>query len=163
MTAADAEQRPPRRRRRPAAARKTRTDVFDAEVTDTPRTGAKRTVMEIVGQLPNYLRLLFGLTIDQRVNVLDKALLVGAIVYIISPADLIPDFIPFLGQVDDVFLLTVAIERLITNAGRAVVLSHWRGNPTDLSRTNLRRAIMAASFFLPRRMRRRLRVLGRRP
>lgn len=127
------------------------------------RASPKRTVMEIVGQLPTYLRLLAGLFTDPRVSRIDKLLVGAAIAYIAMPVDMIPDFIPFLGQVDDVFLLVTALERLMTNAGRRVVLSHWHGDPADLKRDSLRRAVMAATFFLPRRMRRRLRVIGRRP
>lgn len=123
----------------------------------SPRRGAKRTVMDVVMQLPHYLRLLFGLLTDRRVEALDKMLVVGAIAYILSPLDFIPDFLPFFGQVDDAFLLLASLERLITNAGRRVVLDHWHGPADALSSRNLQMAIVAASFFLPRRLRRRLR------
>ena len=132
-----------------------------AEVGERPRTGAKRTVMDTIRQLPNYVRLLFGLLTDRRVSTIDKVLVGAAIAYIIAPVDLIPDFIPFLGEVDDVFLLVTALQRLIANAGKSVVLQYWLGNPSDLAAMNLRQVLMAASFFLPRRMRRRLRTIGR--
>ena len=45
------------------------------------------------------------------------------------PIDLIPDFIPFFGEIDDLFILVLALQRLITNAGRAVLLDHWTGDP----------------------------------
>jgi uncharacterized membrane protein YkvA (DUF1232 family) len=127
----------------------------------TPRTGAKRTLVEVIKQIPAYLRLLGGLLTDRRVSGLDKLLVAGAIVYIVSPMDLLPDFVPFLGEVDDVFLLVLALQRLIANAGRRVVTDYWVGNLSDLSTTNLRRVLLAATFFLPRRMRRRLRAIGR--
>lgn len=130
-------------------------------VEGSPRAGAKRTVMQIVRQLPAYLRLLMGLMTDNRVAMVDKALVVGAVAYILMPLDLIPDFIPFLGQVDDVFLLTTALQRLIHQAGRRVVLSHWSGDPDELADLNLTRVLAAAAFFLPARMRRRLKMLGR--
>ena len=131
------------------------------EAGERPRTGAKRTVMDTIRQLPNYVRLLFGLLTDRRVATIDKVLVGAAIAYIIAPVDLIPDFIPFLGEVDDVFLLVTALQRLIANAGKSVVLQYWLGNPADLAAMNLRQVLMAASFFLPRRMRRRLRTIGR--
>jgi len=118
--------------------------------------------MDTIRQLPNYVRLLFGLLRDSRVSTIDKVLVGAAIAYIIAPVDLIPDFIPFLGEVDDVFLLVTALQRLIANAGKSVVLQYWVGNPAELSVMNLRQVLMAASFFLPRRMRRRLRTIGRR-
>src|SRR5688572_94403 len=133
----------------------------ERQVEGTPRTGAKRTVMGYIGELPRFLRLLWGLVTDARVAVVDKLLVAGAIAYIVTPIDLIPDFIPFLGEVDDVFLLVLALRRLMENAGKAVLLSHWTGDPADLRDLNLRKALMAAAFFLPRRIRRRLRVLGK--
>ena len=82
--------------------------------------------------------------------------------YALSPIDLIPDFIPFFGQVDDVFLLLTALQRLITNAGRRVVVYHWTGDPEELADLNIRRATIAAAFFLPPAIRRRLkRVVAR--
>jgi uncharacterized membrane protein YkvA (DUF1232 family) len=126
-----------------------------------PRTGAKRTVMYYVRQLPSYLRLLGGLLKDGRVSRMDKLLVAGAIAYIVMPIDLIPDFIPFFGEVDDLFILVLALQRLIANAGRLVLLDHWSGTPADLADLNLRGALTAATFFLPKRIRRRLRVIGR--
>ena len=131
------------------------------EVEGAPRTGAKRTVMGYVSELPRFLRLLWGLVMDPRVAMVDKALVAGAIAYIVMPIDLIPDFIPFLGEVDDVYLLVLALRRLLQNAGRTVLLSHWTGDPVDLRELNLKKVMMAAAFFLPRRVRRRLRVLGK--
>jgi uncharacterized membrane protein YkvA (DUF1232 family) len=127
----------------------------------SPRTGAKRTVMGTMKELPNFLRLLGGLLADARVTLTDKLLVAGAFAYILLPLDYLPDFIPFLGEVDDIFLLVMALQRLIANAGRAVLLDHWMGDPKDLSRLDLERVLMAAAFFLPRRIRRRLRTIGR--
>ena len=138
-----------------------RREAKHREVEGTPRTGAKRTVMSYIAELPAFLKLLWGLVTDARVEMVDKLLVAGAIAYIVAPIDLIPDFIPFLGEVDDVFLLVLSIRRLLKNAGRAVLLSHWTGNPEDLRQINLEKVLSAASFFLPRRIRRRLRVMGR--
>jgi uncharacterized membrane protein YkvA (DUF1232 family) len=127
-----------------------------------PRKGAKRTVASYVAQLPSYLRLLGGLLTDQRVAIVDKLLVGAAIAYIIAPMDLVPEFIPFLGQVDDVYLLVLALQRLMRNAGPRVVLSHWRGNREDLAPASLQRVLAAAAFFLPGRVKRRLRGVARR-
>lgn len=149
-----------------ATRRRRRVEVEDAEPIDrarvrSPRRGAKRTVIHYIRQLPNFLRLLYGLITDPRVALVDKLFVFGAIAYIITPVDLIPDFIPFIGEVDDVYLLVLALQRLISNAGRTVLLDHWTGAVEDLSDLNLRGALSAAAFFLPRRIRRRLRVIGR--
>ena len=148
---------------RPKGGTRTRRPVppVDRETQATPRTGAKRTVMYYVKQFPAYLRLLGGLLTDRRVSALDKLLVAGAIAYIVMPVDIIPDFIPFLGEVDDLYLLVFALQRLISNTGRNVLYAHWTGAVEDLKDLNLQAALSAAAFFLPRRIRRRLRVIGR--
>jgi len=150
-----------KRRTTSAGGRRPRKLPPDVEVSATPRRGAKRTVMGTIGELPNFLRLLYGLITDARVAAVDKIVVAGAIAYILLPLDVIPDFIPFLGEVDDVFLLILALQRLITNAGRSVIHDYWAGDPDDLSAMNLEKVLASAAFFLPRRMRRRLRAIGR--
>jgi uncharacterized membrane protein YkvA (DUF1232 family) len=127
-----------------------------------PGTGATRTVAHYVGQLPSYLRLLAGLLLDRRVAIVDKLLVGAAVAYIVAPLDFVPDIVPFLGQVDDIYLLVLALQRLIRNAGRGVLLDHWQGDPADLGARNLRSVLSAAAFFLPGRIRRRLRHVARR-
>lgn len=150
-----------KRRSTSASGRRPRSIPPDVEVSRTPRTGAKRTVMGTISEIPNFLRLLYGLITDSRVNAVDKLVVAGAIAYILLPVDVIPDFVPFLGEVDDVFLLILSLQRLIANAGRAVVQAYWPGDPADLSTGNLEKIVAACVFFLPRRMRRRLRTIGR--
>lgn len=121
-----------------------------------PRTGARRTLVHAIASIPNYLRLLWGLFRDPRVVWFDKLLVVAAMAYAISPIDLIPDFIPVIGQADDIFFLMLAVRHLIANAGYDVVISHWRGDPDEMSDEHLRMTVIAAAFFLPRSIRRRL-------
>ncbi|MFN9100747.1 MAG: YkvA family protein [Gemmatimonadaceae bacterium] len=125
-----------------------------------PRTGLKRSLMRTIRQIPAYLRLLGGLITDGRVSRLDRVLVLAAIAYIVSPLDFIPDLIPFLGEVDDVFLLMLALQRLVENAGQRVLLDHWRGDPRELDGLNVASVVSAAGFFLPLRMRRRLRRMA---
>ena len=98
---------------------------------------------------------------DHHEDNIDKLVVAGAIAYILMPIDLIPDFIPFIGEVDDVFLMILAIDRLISHAGKKVVADHWMGDPEELGALNLERILAACAFFLPKRMRRRLRTIGR--
>jgi len=144
-----------------AQARSRETQDDDRPSASSPRAGAKRTLMSTVKELPNFLRLLGGLLTDRRVSNTDKLLVAGAIAYIVMPMDFIPDYIPFLGEIDDLFVLVLALQRLIANAGRAVIQDHWMGDPGSLRDLDLERVLVAAAFFLPRRIRRRLRTLGR--
>lgn len=131
-------------------------DVARKASNPRPRTGAKRTVLHAIRQIPQYVRLLIGLMRDSRVSRLDRLLVVAAAAYIISPLDFIPDFIPFLGEVDDIFLLMLALQRLVDNSGVRVLRDHWRGHPDDLSAMNLSAMVNAAAFFLPGGIRRKL-------
>ena len=128
---------------------------------ETPRAGAKRTIVSTMKELPNFLRLLGGLMTDRRVSNTDKLLVGGAITYILMPMDFIPDYIPFLGEIDDLFVLVLALQRLIANAPRSALEDHWMGDPAQLRSMDLERVLVAAAFFLPRRVRRRLRTIGR--
>ncbi|HEU4641726.1 MAG TPA: YkvA family protein [Gemmatimonadaceae bacterium] len=136
-------------------------DAETLEVGGRPRTGARRTLLDTIKQIPAYLRLLGGLLTDRRVAGMDKLLVAGAIAYIVMPVDIVPDFIPFVGQVDDIYLLVLALQRLISHAGPRVLHDHWSGTMADLSPSALRNVLLAAAFFLPPRIRRRLRVIGR--
>lgn len=126
------------------------------EEQDRPRTGAKRSVMKAITQLPSYFRLLLGLISDSRVSKVDRFFVIAAAAYILSPIDFVPDIIPFFGEVDDVFLLMLALQRLVNNAGRSVILTHWRGNPDEVHNLNFARIVSAAGFFLPSQIKRRL-------
>jgi uncharacterized membrane protein YkvA (DUF1232 family) len=132
-----------------------------SEDNEAPRTAAKRTIVGTMKELPNFLRLLGGLLTDKRVSNTDKLLVGGAIAYILLPMDFIPDYIPFLGEIDDLFVLVLALQRLIANAPRSVLEDHWMGDPAQLRSMDLERVLVAAAFFLPRRVRRRLRTIGR--
>jgi len=100
--------------------------------------------------IPNLLWLLLSLLKDDRVSKMDKAILAGTIIYVVSPIDVIPDFIPFIGQVDDAYLLAISILRLLNRADRSVVLDHWHGS-IDIKElvTNI---ASVAEYFLPRRI-----------
>lgn len=148
---------PSERPARRAPARRRRGAVATASRESGERASAKRTLIGTIREIPAYLKLLGGLLTDGRVSRVDKLMVLGAIAYIVTPIDLIPDFIPFLGQVDDVYLLILSLTRLISNAGLPVLASHWSGEVADLTPGRLRSVLLAATLFLPRRIRRRLR------
>lgn len=158
---APADHRSRLRQRVAAAARGagSRVDAAREAATSTmrPRRGAKRQVTEVIRQLPHYGRLLAGLLTDSRVSGVNRALAAIALVYLVLPLDFIPDYIPFLGQVDDVYLVMLALQRLVDGAGRRVLAEHWTGERGELRRLDIAAAVGAAAFFLPSRMRRRLR------
>ena len=124
------------------------------------RTARDHSILDHIRRLPAYGRLIAGLMGDERVSLVDKALVAAAIAYLASPFDL-TSAIPIVGEVDDLFIILLALQHLIANADEKVVLEHWHGDIEELERLDLRRALLAAAFFLPKRLRRRLRVIGR--
>ena len=77
--------------------------------------------------LPNMVILCCKLMVDKRVPRTERALLAGAVIYAIIPFDFIPDMIPFVGQVDDLFLISLTLLRLIDRTDDTIVRERWRG------------------------------------
>lgn len=77
--------------------------------------------------LPNMVMLLGRLLRDARVPTAEKALFLAAIVYVISPLDFIPDVFPFIGQVDDLYVVALTLLRLVNRTDESVVRQHWGG------------------------------------
>ena len=83
-------------------------------------------LIRILG-IAGVLRLIIKLMLDPRVSLRSKLVLPAAIAYIISPIDLIRDFIPVLGYVDDVLVALLAIAVFLLMAPRKVVSEHLKG------------------------------------
>jgi uncharacterized membrane protein YkvA (DUF1232 family) len=77
--------------------------------------------------LPNMVLLLARLLKDSRVPLVEKALFAAAIVYVVSPLDFIPDVFPFIGQVDDIYMVALTLLRLVNRTDENVVREHWAG------------------------------------
>jgi uncharacterized membrane protein YkvA (DUF1232 family) len=112
----------------------------------------RKVAADAVSTIPNLVKLLTRLLRDPRVPRRTKIVLAAALGYMVSPVDVVPDFIPGLGAVDDLLLMAFAVNHLVHVAGEEVVLEHWDG-PRDL--LELVRAILdVASDMVPVRLRR---------
>lgn len=111
----------------------------------------RRTMKDLLLLLPNLLKLLVRLVRDPRVSRADKFILGGTILYVIVPVDFIPDLIPFVGQVDDTYLVALALIRLLNRADPGVVERHWDGG-VDLKGV-LSSIVDVAVHFLPKPIR----------
>lgn len=89
---------------------------------------------EIALLLPNLLALFRGLLSDPLVPWHAKALLAVAIVWIASPIDLIPEFIPIAGPLDDAIVAALVLAYVTRVSGRDAVERHWRGDLRVLRR-----------------------------
>jgi uncharacterized membrane protein YkvA (DUF1232 family) len=88
------------------------------------REGDARALARFV---PDCVVLFKRLLADPRVEWWRKALLVLVIVYLASPIDLVPDFIPVAGQLDDAILVVVALRVLLRGSGPRLLAEHWPG------------------------------------
>lgn len=100
--------------------------------------------------LPNMVTLLGRLLKDARVPTAEKALFLAAIVYVISPLDIIPDFFPFIGQVDDMYVVALTLLRLVNRSDASVVRQHWSGGGDIVSLADSVANI--APMLLPKRI-----------
>ena len=85
-------------------------------------------VRELLGVIPDVLRLLRSLIGDGSVPPDVRIVLVGLIVWIVSPIDLIPEFIPGLGPLDDVIVAIVAMRYVRRRVGLEALRDRWVGS-----------------------------------
>ena len=95
--------------------------------------GRKAIARELVSLLPNLIRLFRGLLADPRVPRSSKALLVVAGLWLASPIDLIPEFLPGVGALDDAIVAGLVLRHVVRRAGPDVVIDHWHGDPRTIS------------------------------
>ena len=92
----------------------------------------RRSAIRLIRELPNLMKLLVRLIRDPRVSKLDRIMFGVAMAYVLLPTDLIPDFLGWMGMVDDLYLVGLALNRLFAHAGPRLLLEHWDGNPRAL-------------------------------
>lgn len=102
--------------------------------------------------VPNLLLLSARLMVDPRVPATERVLVAGAILYAVIPFDFIPDFVPFVGQVDDAYLIAITLLRLMTVTDPHVVRQHWRGGGDVVELVGA--TALVAKKLLPKRIRR---------
>jgi uncharacterized membrane protein YkvA (DUF1232 family) len=93
------------------------------------RRGDARALARFVPDCVVLCKRLLG---DPRVVWWRKALLAGAIVYLVTPIDLVPDFIPVAGQLDDAIVVALVLRSVLRGSGEALLEEHWPGPPQSL-------------------------------
>lgn len=97
------------------------------------------TARDLARLLPDTARLARRLATDGRVPRSARLPTWLLLAYLAMPFDLVPDFIPVIGQLDDVVLVFIVLRRLLRAAGTDVVAERWPGSPDGLAM--LRRAL----------------------
>ena len=99
------------------------TDLAVRDPERPPQTSLK----EYALVLPRLVKLVWRLARDPRVPARSKAVLVVLGGYLASPIDLIPDFIPGLGQLDDIVVIAFALDQMLNRVAPEIVREHWDG------------------------------------
>jgi uncharacterized membrane protein YkvA (DUF1232 family) len=95
--------------------------------------GRREAASALAGFIPDCLVLCGRLLRDPRVPRRKKALLVALAGYLALPFDLVPDFVPVAGQLDDVLVVALVLRTLLRSGGDSAVREHWPGPPTSLA------------------------------
>lgn len=94
--------------------------------------GRKVQAKELAVLIPNLLLLFKDLAKDPAVPRGPKIWLGAATLWLLSPIDLLPEFLPVIGPLDDAVVAALALRHLVRRAGSGVVRTHWRGDPATL-------------------------------
>jgi uncharacterized membrane protein YkvA (DUF1232 family) len=104
--------------------------------------------------VPHLASLAANLMADRRVPAQAKATLAGVAAYLAMPFDLIPDFIPILGYLDDLVLVILVFDGVVNQIDDAIVAEYWKGDPATFQR--LKAMSRRAARFIPGWIKRKL-------
>lgn len=91
---------------------------------------------------------------DERIPGRDKKILLALIALIISPIDLIPDWIPFLGQLDDLVMIAIVLDYFFSVLDDRILLSHYPWGMKSFVR--LKRIAGILEFLVPKFLKKKL-------
>ncbi len=95
--------------------------------------GRRQDARALAGFIPDCLILVRRLLGDYRVPRRSKLLLAALIAYLAMPIDLVPDFIPVAGQLDDAIIVAFVLRHVLRAAGPDLLREHWPGPATSLN------------------------------
>jgi uncharacterized membrane protein YkvA (DUF1232 family) len=111
-------------------------------------------VKALLRALPDIARLIGGLAFDPLLPRAAKIALGAAVLYLANPIDLLPDFVPFLGYLDDLLLAAVLLDGILNYVDRRLVLKYWPG--TELTLDRVARAAHVLAAWVPARLKARV-------
>jgi uncharacterized membrane protein YkvA (DUF1232 family) len=95
--------------------------------------GRRENARALAGFVPDCIVLFRRLLHDRRVPRRHKLLLAALVPYLLLPFDLVPDFIPVAGQLDDAILVALVLRHVVRGAGAELVEEHWPGPRSSLT------------------------------
>ena len=95
--------------------------------------GRKEEARTVAGFVPDFVVLFRRLLSDHRVSRRRKLVLVALIPYLVMPFDLVPDFIPVAGYLDDAVIVAFALRFVLRGNGPDLIEEHWPGPQASLA------------------------------
>jgi len=111
-------------------------------------------VGEYLFLLPDFFILLTRLMVDKRVSVKRKLMIGGIVAYVMLPFDIIPDFIPLIGHVDDLVLVVLGLNMVLNDTEEHILADNWSGEGDLLQQ--LQKVTAAAEKFLDKNLMQRI-------
>ena len=87
---------------------------------------------------------------DNRIPLQNRIVLGGLLVYLITPIDIIPDFIPILGWLDDAFVTLIILDYIFNSTDSDLILQHYPWNKTSFSK--MKTYVERLSWMVPKRV-----------
>jgi uncharacterized membrane protein YkvA (DUF1232 family) len=95
--------------------------------------GRREDARALAGFIPDCVVLFRRLLDDDRVPRRSKLLLAALIGYLAMPFDLVPDFIPIAGQLDDAIIVAIVLRTVLRAGGPELLREHWPGPASSLN------------------------------
>ena len=96
-----------------------------------PKNGVFGKITDYLFLLPDFFIMLCRMLMDNRVTNKTKGFILAVIAYVMLPIDIIPDFIPVIGFLDDLILVVFALDQILKYTDEEVLIDNWSGK-TDL-------------------------------
>jgi uncharacterized membrane protein YkvA (DUF1232 family) len=106
--------------------------VYGAFVLWLVVVGRREDARTVARFIPDCVVLISRLAREPRVSRRRKLLLLAVVGYLLLPIDLIPDFIPVAGQLDDAVIVALVLRSLIRSGGAPLVAELWPGPESSL-------------------------------
>jgi uncharacterized membrane protein YkvA (DUF1232 family) len=113
--------------------------LYTAAVLALVLAGRRTDARALAGFVPDCARMMKRLMADPATTKVERLLLALLVLYLASPIDLVPDFIPVAGQLDDAIIVALALRWLIGRRGVEAIRASWPGPEPSL------RMILAAA------------------
>jgi uncharacterized membrane protein YkvA (DUF1232 family) len=96
-------------------------------------TGRKEEARAVASFVPDFVVLFRRLLADPRVSRRRKLVLAALIPYLAMPFDLVPDFVPVAGYLDDAVIVAFVLRHVLRGSGPELIEEHWPGPPSSLA------------------------------